>query len=244
MDAKEPLKITLDALHDFKKAVEKQLLIDFVRGNESRDITERGLDKLENYGIGEKYEETYLNRVIDQAIEEKLIKETDDGIMATSKGTAFRKAPKPFILKEDNEDEEPDGSDEALLDSLVENALNNKPEDESEEEIAPAPANTQTARSQQMIHLIQAIDRKIPLDDYAEQMQLGFDEVLDTLETLVHQGVHLDISYFIDEILEKDCQQEMLEFFDSVKGDVEKTIEEFDGVYQPEEIRLMRIIWH
>ena len=100
-----------------------------------------------------------------------------------------------------------------------------------------------TAKSQQMIHLIQAIDRKLPLDDYAEQMQMGFDEVLDLLEHLIERGTKIDISYFVDEVLEKECQDELFDYFDEVDGNVEKAIEEFYGIYQPEEIRLARLVW-
>ena len=94
-----------------------------------------------------------------------------------------------------------------------------------------------------MIHLIQAIDRKIPLDDYAEQMQLGFDEVLDNLEHLIQRGTRIDISYFVDEVMEKECQDELFDYFDEENGDVEKAISEFDGIYQPEEVRLARLVW-
>jgi ATP-dependent DNA helicase RecQ len=116
----------------------------------------------------------------------------------------------------------------------------NDDDDDETEHITHAPSN---ARSQQMIHLIQAIDRKIPLDDYAEQMQLGFDEVLDSLDHLVERGTNFDITYFVDEVLDKDCQDELLDFFDENKGNVAKAIEEFYGVYRPEEIRLARLIW-
>ena len=243
MDAKDSLKELLDVLHEFKKQhIKRSLLIDYILGNETHDIEERGWDKLETFGIGEKREELHYNMVIDQAIEEKLMKETDEGMDITPKGEKFRKSPAPFILKEEGDENEPDESDNAILDILVEKALKENDEGNTASSAKPqsAPSN---GRSQQMVHLIQAIDRKVPLDDYAEQMQLDFDEVLDDLEKLVKQGVKLDISYFIDEVMEKDCQQELCNYLDEVNGDVEKAIEEFDGVYQPEEIRLARLIW-
>lgn len=129
-----------------------------------------------------------------------------------------------------------------MLDDLVKTALNNKDEEEDAEDISIPPTST-TAKSQQLIHLLQAIDRKIPLDDYAEQMQLGFDEILELLEQLIQRGTKFDISYFVDQVLEKECQDEMLDYLDEVDGDVERAIEEFYGVYQPEEIRLVSLIW-
>jgi len=137
----------------------------------------------------------------------------------------------------------PEEGDNDLLNNLVEKALNGK-EDEDEDLIIPAFPNPATARSQQMIQLIQAIDRKIPLDDYAEQNQMGFDEVLEKLEHLIKRGTKIDIQYFIDEVLEQDCQEELFDYFDKVNGDVDKAIIEFDGLYQPEEVRLARLVWN
>lgn len=244
MDAKESLKLVLEALRELKKLdITRQTLIDFVRGNDSRVVKELGLDAFEMFGCGDKREELHYSMVIDQAVEEKLLKEDAAGLLtATQKGERFRKSPTSFILKDENEETGPDDTDNAMLDILVEKALSDKDEVE-EDDAMPIPPNPATAKSQQMIHLLQAIDRKIPLDDYAEQMQLGFDEILEMLEGLVHQGVKFDISYFINEILDKDCQQELLDYFDDVDGDVDKTIDYFDGVYQPEEIRLARIVW-
>ena len=217
--------------------------MDLVRGIENRTIEELGLNKLEIFGQGDKREELHYNMVIDQALEEKMMKMTDDHITITQKGERFRKEPTSFVLKEENEDSEPQKADQAMLESLVEEALNDKEGEEDDIVPVPMPPNPATAKSQQMIHLIQAIDRKIPLDDYAEQMQLGFDEVLDNLEHLIQRGTRIDISYFVDEVMEKDCQDELFDYFDEVDGDVDKAISEFDGIYQPEEIRLARLVW-
>ena len=146
-------------------------------------------------------------------------------------------------LKEEVEETEPNEKSDDLLDVLVQEAMNEEA-GEGEElnpvAVATVPAN---GKSQQMIHLIQAIDRKIPLDDYAEQNQLDFDDVLSQLEHLIKRGTKLDIQYFIDEVLEKDCQDELFDYFDEVNGDVKKAIDEFDGFYQPEEVRLARLVW-
>ena len=241
MDAKESLKIVLSALSELKKQhLTRQILIDFIRGNESREIMERGLNELESFGLGDKHEEPYYNTIIDQAVNEKYLKVNTDGCSITAKGERYLKSPVPFILKGDNEEEEPNDSDNEMLDILVETALNDK-----EEDIAQVPTHTPNSpvRSQQMIRLIQAIDLKMPLDDYAEQYQIDFDEVLDNLEHLIKRGVNIDISYFTNDVLGKECLDELHEYFDEVDGDLQKAFEEFYGIYQPEEIRLARLIW-
>ena len=143
------------------------------------------------------------------------------------------------IDEEDLEETEPSDKDNALLDSLVESALN----DDKEEDIPMPTPPSSTAKSQQMIHLIQAIDRKIPLDDYAEQNQLDFDEVLDNLEHLIQRGTKLDITYFTNEVLGKENLDELFDYFDEVDGNIEKAFNEFYGIFQPEEIRLARLVW-
>ena len=145
-------------------------------------------------------------------------------------------------LKEEAEETEPNEKSEDLLDVLVQGAMHE--EANAGDDLTPvAVATPANGKSQQMIHLIQAIDRKIPLDDYAEQNQLDFDEMLFQLEHLIKRGTKLDIQYFIDEVLEKDCQDELFDYFDEVDGDLNKAIDEFDGIYQPEEVRLARLVW-
>lgn len=243
MDAQESLKAVLTALQELKKQhITRQILIDLVRGVESREITEQGFEKLESFGCGDKREELHYNMVIDQAVEEGLLKITKDGVQVTQRGQRFRKTPTPFILKEENEDTGPNAGDNELLDSLVEEALNEEKDEDSIEPV-PLPPNPATAKSQQMIHLIQAIDLKVPLDDYAEQNQLDFDDVLDNLEHLIERGTKLDITYFTDEVLGRECLDELFDYFDETDGNLEKAFDEFYGIYQPEEIRLARLVW-
>lgn len=146
-------------------------------------------------------------------------------------------------LRDENEEVEPEKKDEAMLNAMVEEALNEEVENEDGLTAMPAAVSPANARSKQMINLIQAIDRKIPLDDYAEQNQFDFDEVLSLLEHLIGRGTKLDIQYFIDEVMEKECQEELFDYFDEVDGNVEKAIDEFYGIYQPEEVRLARLVW-
>ena len=103
---------------------------------------------------------------------------------------------------------------------------------------------TASAHTKQQIKIIQAIDRKIALDDFAESECLAFDEVLDELENLVRQGRSMDITYFTDEVLGKECMDELLDFFKSVKSDyVSMAIDELGDVYSDEEIRLAYIVF-
>lgn len=247
MDAKDSLKLVLDALYYHKKqTITRAVLIDLLRGSETRAIVDSGLIHSDFFGAGDKHEEPHYTAVIDQAIVEKYLTESDGHLSYTPKGNKFRKAPTSFELEDESADKEPSKGDEAMLDSIAENALKNGNFDGDSVEDAidqPLLPPTTGMRSSRMIHLLQAIDRKLSLDDYAEQNQLDFDELLDDLEHLVQRGTQLDISYFVDEVLDAEAQDEIFDYFDSVNGNVEKAINEFYGVYQPEEIRLARLVW-
>ena len=101
---------------------------------------------------------------------------------------------------------------------------------------------TSGEKSSKKLSLIQNIDKKIPLDEISESRGIDFDEILSELESIVFSGTKLDIDYYIDEILDEDQQEELKEYFlESESEDILEAIEEFDGDYDEEELRLYRI---
>ena len=98
--------------------------------------------------------------------------------------------------------------------------------------------------TKRQIKLIQAIDRKIALDDYAESEGIDLEDVLDDLEEMVAAHKSLDITYFTDEVLGETCVQELAEYFESANTDaLDTALEEYGDVYNAEEIRLARIVY-
>ncbi|HAV54579.1 MAG TPA: hypothetical protein DCX41_06575, partial [Aequorivita sp.] len=62
------------------------------------------------------------------------------------------------------------------------------------------------------------------------------------MEAIVYSGTKLNIDYWIDEVLDEDQQEEIHEYFLEAKTDkIEEALEEFDGDYDEEELRLYRI---
>ena len=97
-------------------------------------------------------------------------------------------------------------------------------------------------KSKLKISIIQAIDRKIALDELAMSKGLEFNELLDEIEAIVYSGTKINISYFIDEILDDDRQEELFLYFkESEHDDLDAAIKEMGCDYSEEEIRLMRI---
>jgi len=92
------------------------------------------------------------------------------------------------------------------------------------------------------VQLIQNIDRKLPLDDIGHSQGKTLDEVIEEIEAIVSSGTRVNINYYIDEILDKENQQDIFEYFTEAETDDLKTAyHEFDGEFTEEELRLMRI---
>lgn len=92
------------------------------------------------------------------------------------------------------------------------------------------------------VQLIQNIDRKLPLDDIGHSQGKTLEEVIEEIEAIVSSGTRVNINYYIDDILDKDNQQDIFEYFTEAETDDLKTAyHEFDGEFTEEELRLMRI---
>lgn len=97
-------------------------------------------------------------------------------------------------------------------------------------------------KSSHKVYIIQSTDRKINLEDIAEAKNLSMSELLSEMESIVYQGTKLDISYYIDEILDEDQQEEIYDFLMESENDSMSTLlQEFGDDYDEEEIRMMRI---
>lgn len=98
------------------------------------------------------------------------------------------------------------------------------------------------ANSSLKLYIIQNIDRKLSLEDIAKAKGLTMDELLKEMEQIVYSGTKLNIKYWINEILDDDQQEEIHDYFMESEDDSIKTaLKEFDGDYDIEELRLMRI---
>ena len=92
------------------------------------------------------------------------------------------------------------------------------------------------------LYMIQSVDRKLPLDDIAAAKGMNMIKFVEEMETIVFSGTKLDISYWIDEIFDEDQQEELHEYFMEAESDkITLALEEFEGDYEEEEIRLYRI---
>lgn len=97
-------------------------------------------------------------------------------------------------------------------------------------------------KSKRKISIIRAVDRKIDLQEVAISNGLDFDQLLDEIESIVNSGNKINISYYIDDVLDKDEQEEIFEYFRQAEdGSLNAAFNELCPDYTEEEIRLVRI---
>jgi len=92
------------------------------------------------------------------------------------------------------------------------------------------------------LYIIQNTDRKLPLIDIAKSKGLTMEELTKEMERIVYSGTKLNIDYSINDLLDEDQQEEIYEYFMEAESDkIQIVLDEFDGDYDEEELRLMRI---
>lgn len=98
------------------------------------------------------------------------------------------------------------------------------------------------ANSSLKLYIIQSIDRKLALDDIASAKGLDMDGLIKEMEQIVYMGTKLNIDYWLEEIFDEDQMEEIHDYFmDAQTDDIETALNEFEGDYEEEELRLYRI---
>ena len=92
------------------------------------------------------------------------------------------------------------------------------------------------------LYIIQNTDRKLPLEDIADSKGLEMGELIKEMEAIIYSGTKLNIDYALDDLLDEDQQEEIYDYFMEAKTDkIQDALDEFDGEYDEDELRLMRI---
>ncbi len=93
------------------------------------------------------------------------------------------------------------------------------------------------------VHIIQSIDRKLNLEDVAAAKRLKLDDLIHEIETIVLSGTKVNISYYIDDMMDADRQEDIMNYFKESESDsLEEAVDELgEEDFTQEEIRLVRI---
>ena len=92
------------------------------------------------------------------------------------------------------------------------------------------------------LFIIQNTDRKLPLIDIAKSKGQTMAELITEMERIIYSGTKLNINYCLDNLLDEDQQEEIYDYFMEAESDkIQEALDEFDGEYDEEELRLVRI---
>jgi ATP-dependent DNA helicase RecQ len=136
-----------------------------------------------------------------------------------SKGKAIRYG-KPFL--------------EVIADYVEENNIE-KPDDFQMKSVVNKSGNK--------VHIIQQVDKKIPLEMIAKNKELKLDTLLEEMETIAASGTKLNLDYAIDQMLDEYEQEEIIDYFKSCESSsLEIAQQELnDSNYNLEQLKIMRI---
>ncbi|MBB1283232.1 DNA helicase RecQ [Flavisolibacter sp. BT320] len=98
-------------------------------------------------------------------------------------------------------------------------------------------------KSSNKVHIIQQVDKKIPLEMIARNKDLRLDSLLEEMETIAASGTKLNLDYAISDMLDEYEQEEILEYFKGCEtSSLEVAQQELsDGNYNWEQLKIMRI---
>jgi len=98
-------------------------------------------------------------------------------------------------------------------------------------------------KSKSKITIIQGVDRKLPLEDLAGNMNMSMDELLEEMYHIVNSGTKLDINYYIEENIDESVVEDIFDDFNDAESDSrEKAINEVrEDEIEPEEIQIVRL---
>jgi ATP-dependent DNA helicase RecQ len=119
---------------------------------------------------------------------------------------------------------------------------------EENEVIRPEDLRVRTVakNSARKIAIIQAIDRRVALDDLAERLGMSMEEMLEEIEAIVYSGTKLNIKYFIEEVVDPDEEADIYYYFRHAENDsIKLAMEELgEDDYDEINVRLVRIKFH
>ncbi len=99
-------------------------------------------------------------------------------------------------------------------------------------------------KSKLKLEIIQAIDRKVALDDLAISKGIEFPELLDEIDAIVFSGTKINIDYFLEEVMDEEMIEEAFDYFKNKAetDNIDAAIKHLgENDYSREEVRLVRI---
>ena len=93
------------------------------------------------------------------------------------------------------------------------------------------------------LYIIQCIDRKIAFEDICKAKDMGMDELMDDIESIVSSGTRININYYLHQVLDLEAIDDIYTYFkeDARSDSVDEAMRDLGGDYEEFEVRLVRI---
>ncbi|SEF42984.1 DNA helicase RecQ [Algoriphagus boritolerans] len=121
--------------------------------------------------------------------------------------------------------------------------ISNYVEENEIETAAEVVVKTAGTRSKVKISIIQQIDRKIDLDEIAENLNITMGELLQEIEQITYSGTKLNIDYYIHHIMDEEREDILHDYFMNAESDhIKAALEELgEEDFAEDELRVYRI---
>ena len=98
-------------------------------------------------------------------------------------------------------------------------------------------------KSVNKVHIIQSIDRRIPLEDIADTRKMEMEELLDEIEAIVYSGTTLNLDYYLEQTLDEDVIEEIYDYLhdEAESDDLSVIMEDLKDDFDEFEVRLVRL---
>ena len=102
---------------------------------------------------------------------------------------------------------------------------------------------TTGGKSQRKLDIIRQIDRRLPLEDIARDMDMLMDDLMDELDKIVSSGTKLNLNYCIKSEVDEEIVDELMDYFrNEAKSDsLADALDALGSDYSEMEIRLVRL---
>ncbi|WP_297337782.1 DNA helicase RecQ [Algoriphagus sp.] len=121
--------------------------------------------------------------------------------------------------------------------------INNYVEENEIETASDVVVKSSGTRSKVKISIIQQIDRKIDLDEIADNLNFTMAELLQEIEQIIYSGTKLNIDYYIHHIMDDEREEILHDYFMNAETDhIKAALEELEEEdFAEDELRVYRI---
>jgi len=97
-------------------------------------------------------------------------------------------------------------------------------------------------KSANKVDIIRFVDKKVDFETIAKNKNMSMNELLNEMESIVKSGTKLNISYYLNQQVDQDIQEQVRNYLrETEEDDLESVIQEFGSELTEEEIRMIRI---